>query len=80
MSRFRKLTHTIYECKYHIVICPKYRYRIFEGDIAEYTRQKLYQLCREKDLVEILELNIQKDHIHMVLSIVPKYSISSISF
>jgi putative transposase len=78
MSRFRKLTHTIYECKYHIVICPKYRYRIFEGEVAEYTRQKLYQLCREKDLVEILEMNIQKDHIHLVVSIASKYSISSI--
>jgi len=78
MNRFRKLSHTIYECKYHIVICPKYRYKIFEGDIAEYTRQKLYQLCREKDLVEILELNIQKDHIHIVLSVPPKYSISSL--
>jgi len=78
MNRFRKLSHTIYECKYHIVICPKYRYKIFEGDIAEYTRQKLYQLCREKDLVEILELNIQKDHIHLVLSVPPKYSISSL--
>ena len=78
MNRFRRLSHTIYECKYHIVICPKYRYKIFEGDIAEYTRQKLYQLCREKDLVEILELNIQKDHIHIVLSVPPKYSISSL--
>ena len=78
MNRFRKLSHTIYECKYHIVICPKYRYKIFEGDIAEYTRQKLYQLCREKDLVEILEMNIQKDHIHIVLSVPPKYSISSL--
>lgn len=77
MNRFRKLTHTIYECKYHIVICPKYRHRIFEGDVAEYTRQKLYHLCIEKDLVEILELNIQKDHIHLVMSIPPKYSISS---
>ena len=78
MNRFRKLSHTIYECKYHIVICPKYRYKIFEGEIAEYTRQRLYQLCREKDLVEVLELNIQKDHIHMVLSVPPKYSISSL--
>jgi len=77
MKRFRKLTHTIYECKYHIVICPKYRHRIFEGEIAEYTREKIYQLCGEKDLVEILEMNIQKDHIHLVLSVPPKYSISS---
>ena len=35
-KRFKKLSHTIYECKYHIVICPKYRHKIFKGEIAEY--------------------------------------------
>lgn len=34
-STFKKLSHTIYECKYHIVFCPKYRHRILKGDIAE---------------------------------------------
>ncbi len=38
-KRFRKLSHSIYECKYHVVFCPKYRFRIFKGDIASYTRQ-----------------------------------------
>ena len=78
MSRFRKLSHTIYECKYHIVFCPKYRFKIFESEIASYTRQEIYALCRQKELVEILELNVQKDHIHVVLSIPPKYQVSSI--
>ena len=77
MSRFKKLTHTIYECKYHFVFCPKYRHRIFKEEIAEYTRQQIYGLCGQKDLVEVHELNIQADHIHMLLSIPPKYSISS---
>ena len=78
MSRFKKLTHSIYECKYHVVICPKYRFQIFKGEIEEYCRQKIYILCRQKDLLEVLELNIQPDHIHMILSIPPKYSVSSI--
>ncbi len=69
MSRFKKLTHTIYECKYHIVFCPKYRYKIFRDDILEYTRQQIYNLCRQKEHVEVLELNIQADHIHTVLSV-----------
>jgi putative transposase len=76
-NRFRKLSHTLYECKYHIVFCPKYRFRIFDDRISEYARQQLYFLSRQKDLVEIMELNIQNDHIHMVASIPPKYSISS---
>ena len=74
--QFKRLTHTIYECKYHIVFCPKYRQRIFNEAIAEYTQQQIYELCRQKEQVEILELNIQPDHIHVVVSIPPKYSIS----
>ena len=77
MSRFKTLSHTIYECKYHIVICPKYRYRIFKGEICEYTRQQIYVLCKQKELVEVVELNIQDDHIHLILSIPPKYRVSS---
>ena len=76
-KRFKKLSHTLYECKYHIVFCPKYRFRIFDDRIGEYARQQLYFLSRQKDLVEIMDLNIQNDHIHMVASIPPKYSISS---
>ena len=78
MSKFKKLSHTIYYCTYHIVFCPKYRYRILKGDIADYCKQQIYQLCSHKDLVEILELNIQLDHIHIIISIAPKYSVSSI--
>ena len=77
MSRFKKLSHTLFECKYHIVFCPKYRFRILRDEKCEYVRQQVYSLCRQKDLVEVLELNIQPDHIHMVLSIPPKFSISS---
>lgn len=77
-SRFKKLSHSIYECKYHIVMCPKYRHRIFKDDVAEYAKQQLYSLCRQKDLVEVLELNILADHIHLVVSIPPKYSVSAI--
>ena len=77
-SRFKKLSHTLYECKYHIVMCPKYRHRIFKDEIAEYAKQQLYSLCRQKDLVELLELNVLVDHIHLVVSIPPKYSVSAI--
>lgn len=77
-DRFGKLSHTIYECKYHIVMCPKYRCRICKDEIAEYAKQQLYSLCRQKEQVDVLELNIMDDHIHLVVSIPPKYSISGI--
>jgi putative transposase len=78
MKRFKRLSHSIYECKYHIIFCPKYRYRIFSDDIAEYTRQQVYQLCRQKELLEILELSVKPDHIHLVMSIPPKYAVSTV--
>ena len=78
MSRFKKLSHTLFECKYHIVICPKYRYRVLKDEIGEYTRQQFYRLASQKDLLEILEMNIQPEHVHMILSIPPKYAVSNI--
>jgi len=76
-KRFRRLSHTIYECKYHIVFCPKYRYKVLKGEVAESVRQNIYELCRRKDGVEVLELNIQLDHVHIIIWIPPKYSISN---
>ncbi len=78
MSNFKKLSHSIYECKYHIVFCPKYRYRIFDGQIEEYAKQQVYHLARQKDLVEVEEINVQPDHVHTILSVSPKYAISDV--
>ena len=75
--QFKRLAHSIYECKYHVVFCPKYRYRILRDEVAEYTRQQIYRLCQQKGEVEVLELNIQADHIHLVVSIPPKYAVSN---
>jgi len=75
-QRFRKLSHSLYECKYHIVFCLKYRYRIFRETIGETVRQLVYQLCKQKEQIEVLELNVQPDHVHLVVSIPPKYSVS----
>jgi len=78
MSRFKKLSHTMYECKYHVVFCPKYRYRIFGPEVGEYAKQQIYVLCKQKDMVEVIELNVVQDHIHMVMSMPPKYAVSEI--
>ncbi len=75
-QRFKRLSHSLYECKYHVVFCPKYRYKVLKDEIGEYTRQQIYQLSRQKENVEVLEMNVQPDHVHLVLSIAPKYAIS----
>ncbi|MEP7218084.1 MAG: IS200/IS605 family transposase [Bacteroidota bacterium] len=75
MGKYRKLTHVIYQCTYHIVWVPKYRYRVLEGVIKEMVEQDIRTLCGWKD-VEVIEASIQRDHIHLVASIPPKVSIS----
>ena len=77
-KRFRKLSHTIYECKYHLIFCPKYRQRILKDEIGEYTKREIVNLLRQKDGIEVIELNVQIDHVHLVVWIPPKYAISSV--
>jgi putative transposase len=74
----QKPSHSIYECKYHNVFCPKYRYRVLKDEVAAYTQEQICALCRPKEGVEVLELNIQPDHVHWVLSRPPKYTVSNI--
>jgi putative transposase len=73
----QKLAHAVWDCKYHIIWCPKYRFRILKGDVAKSVGEIVQQLCEWKKL-EILEHNVQLDHVHLVLSIPPKYSISEV--
>ena len=74
--QFRKLAHSLYECKYHIVFCPKYRYKILQSEVANYVKQQVYRLSNEKNDVEVLEVNVQAEHVHLVASIPPKYAVS----
>ena len=76
--QFKKLSHSLYECKYHVVFCPKYRYKILEEDVKAYVIQQIYRLCNQKDCVEVLEINVQPDHVHVVLVIPPKYAVSEV--
>jgi putative transposase len=75
VKQFKRLAHAVWQCKYHVVWCPKYRYRILRGELGKTVREIIRQLCEWKK-IEILEGNIQIDHIHLVLEIPPKYSIS----
>jgi len=75
MPKWKKLAHVIYQCSYHIVWTPKYRYRILEGDIAKMVEHKIKAVCEWKG-IEILELNLRKDHVYMVATIPPRISIS----
>ena len=71
------LAHTQWNCKYHIVFSPKYRRQVIYGKIKKDIGQMLRKLCEYKG-IEIIEAEACKDHIHMLVSIPPKYSVSQI--
>jgi len=71
------LAHTKWNCKYHIVFAPKYRRQIIYGKIKADIGKILRKLCEYKG-VEIIEAEACPDHIHMLVSIPPKYSVSQI--
>ena len=49
MSKWKKLSHVIYQCKYHIVWCPKYRYRVLKGNLAKFCEYNIRMLCEWKN-------------------------------
>ena len=69
------LAHTKWNCKYHIVFAPKYRRKVFYGEKREAIRETIRTLCSWKG-VEIIEGEICPDHVHLLLSIPPKMSVS----
>ncbi len=75
MSKYRKLSHVVYYHVYHIVWTPKYRYRVLEGKVKEFLDEEIRKLSEWKR-AEILEMNIQLDHVHMVVFLEPRISVS----
>ena len=75
MSRFRKLSQTIWHCQYHIVWVPKYRFRILSGKVANEVENCIRSFSEQLGC-EIIEMNIQIDHVHLIVMVPPKVSIS----
>ena len=71
------LEHTMWRSQYHVVFAPKYRRLAIYGEIRQDIGRILRQLCQQKG-VEIIEAELCKDHVHMLISIPPKYSVSQV--
>jgi putative transposase len=71
------LAHSKWRCQYHIVFAPKYRRQAIYGEIKEDIGKILRKLCAQKG-IEIIEAELCPDHIHMLVSIPPKYSVSDV--
>ena len=77
MEEAQSLNHTKWECKYHVIWIPKYRKKAIFGSLRPHLGDALYDLARQKES-RILEGHLQSDHVHILISIPPKYSVSSV--
>ena len=75
MHEWESLSHVKWECKYHIIIVPKYRKKVLYGENRRKIGRILRDLCEQRG-VELLEGKAMPDHIHLCLSIPPKYSVA----
>jgi putative transposase len=75
MHEWQNLSHVRWDCKDHIVIIPKYRRKVFSGRLRRQVGVNLRELCRQRG-IELVEGHAMPDHIHLGLSIPPKYSVA----
>ncbi len=76
-TQYQSLSHSKWECKYHVVFVPKYRKKVLCGKIRDFLKKTFHELARQKGC-EIIGGHQVQDHVHMILSIPPKYAVSYI--
>ena len=77
MSRYDSASHVFYRCQYHIVWTPKYRYKILKGNLGKELYRSIYVYCNMKKS-RVVELNVQIDHVHLVVRTPPSLSASEL--
>ena len=77
MREYESLSHTKWDCKYHVVFIPKRRKKVIFGGIRKYLGKMLHELAVQKGC-QIVEGHLMSDHIHMCISIPPKCSVSNV--
>lgn len=77
MNEFEALNHTQWECKYHVIFIPKYRRKVLYGQLRKYLGEVLRRLAEQRES-RIEEGHLMADHVHMMISIPPKYSVAQV--
>jgi len=77
MDNLKRLSHTVWDCKYHVVWIPKFRRKVIFGQLRKYLGQVIRELALQKGS-RVEEGHLMLDHIHMLISIPPKYSASQV--
>jgi putative transposase len=78
MAEYRHSAHAVFDLKYHMIWCTKYRYKILRGRVAERARDLIRQICQARDVV-IIRGAVSPDHIHLLLSAPPALSPSKLA-
>jgi putative transposase len=76
--KFRKSAHAIYKTEYHLVWIPRYRRKIFVKGVKEYTEKLIVNLPELAPDIEVIKLNVQVDHVHIVAVIPPRYAVARV--
>jgi putative transposase len=77
MSRFQKASHVLWCCQYHIVWTPKYRFRILRNNVGREVYKQI-RISGEQLGIEVVELNVLVDHVHLLVKIPPRLSVSHV--
>lgn len=77
MEQIKSLKHTKWDCKYNIVWIPKYRRKVLYGELRKYLGEVLRNLAQQKES-RVLEGHLMPDHVHMLISIPPKYAVAQV--
>ena len=77
MKDYQSLSHTKWDCKYHVVFIPKYRRKKIFGTVRQQLGEIFHELAKQKES-QIVEGHLMADHVHMCISIPPKYAVSSV--
>ena len=79
MDEYESLSHTKWECKYHVVFIPKCRRKILYGKLRVHLGELFHQLAKQKES-RIEEGHLKDDHVHMMIAIPPKYAVDVIGY
>ncbi len=77
MNDLQSLSHSVWDCKYHIVWIPKCRRKVLYGELRKYLGQVLRELATQKES-RVVEGHLMGDHVHMLISIPPKYAVAQV--
>ena len=72
--KYKSNNNVVYSCKYHVVFCPKYRRKVLVGDVESRLKEIVINVCAEHG-IELLEMEIMPDHVHLLLEVDPQFGI-----